>query len=120
MDKIRPTTEPRNPQGSLDAALRAAVTVEVARMVADLARPELVSQRTVLAVVGLPAVDYLEDARAGAFPSWKVRRLVMARTVDVVAYVQAHPAKPRSVASNDAGDAEASTFARFGARRVGA
>jgi hypothetical protein len=105
---------------SLDAVLTAAVLAEVARRVAELRRPELVTQRTVEAVLGMPAVDFLEDARAGAFPSWKIRRLVFAKTIDVVAYVTAHPAKPRraaNVASNN-NDAEARAFARVGARRV--
>jgi hypothetical protein len=84
----------------------------------EAARPEHVTQRTVLAVVGLPAIDFLEDARAGAFPSWKVRRLVFAKTVDVVAYLKSHPTKPRDVAAGNGKDAEAAIFAKYGARRV--
>jgi hypothetical protein len=84
------------------------------------ARPILVNQRTVLAVVGLPAGAFLTAARAGAFQSSKLRRLVFAKTADVVAYVEAHPVTPRikqvAVASGD--DEEARLLARVGARRV--
>jgi len=103
---------------TLDEAVAEFVTAAVQSRADEMCRPELVNQRSVARIVGLPAVDFLEDARAGAFESWKVRRLVFARTADVLAWIRKHPAKPRMVAANDAGDAEAEAFARYGARRV--
>jgi hypothetical protein len=82
----------------------------------ELARPVYVSQRTVEAVAGLPRRDFLRLARAGAFPSTRERRLVLARTEDVLAYVALKLATGKAPAAND--DAEAIAFSRVGARRV--
>jgi hypothetical protein len=104
----------------LNAALMAAADASVGRKLAELQRPELVSQRTVLAVVGMGRRDYMDHCRAGDWPSYCDRRLRYSRTADVLAWLQAHPAKPDTaakVASND-NDAEAAIFAKYGARRV--
>jgi hypothetical protein len=63
---------------------------ELARLVREtvhreIARPLLISQRNVEQVIGLPRRDYLRLARAGEFPSCRERRLVLARTADVLA-----------------------------------
>jgi hypothetical protein len=55
------------------------------------AHPTHVSQRTCTAVCGVPKEDFLEAARRGDFPSCKVRRLVLAKTADVVAWIESHP-----------------------------
>jgi hypothetical protein len=104
---------------SVDDLIEVAAERAVMRLAAELTRPELVSQRTVLAVVGLPAIDFLEDARAGRFASRKVRRLVFARTVDVLAWIERHPVAPSTAAAKVAGDEEARVFSKYGARRVG-
>jgi hypothetical protein len=84
----------------------------------EVARPLLVNQRTVASIVGLDAREYLRLARAGAFPSTRERRLIVARTSDVVCVFES---RMRTLAANDSG-AEASTFARSrsGLRRVSA
>ena len=90
-----------------DELLRRLVTEEVARRIAETNRPEHVTQRTVAAVVGMPARDYLRHCRSGDWPTWCDRRLRFARTEDVVAWVEAHPLKER-VGEN----AEDKTFAK--------
>jgi hypothetical protein len=113
------TTNPVDPFAqALDERIRAAVEARVEA----LQRPLLVSQRSVAAVVGLPPGAYLEAARRGDFPSHKAQRLVMAKTGDVVAYVERHPHPARSAAANDAepgASSESRTLARAGFRRVG-
>jgi hypothetical protein len=107
---------PSSPEtSSLDDHLRLAAERAVEAAAERLARPTFVSQRTVLAVVGLPARDFLRGARAGAFASSKARRLILARTDDVVAYVDAHHVEPHVAPANDFDAA----LARIGARRVG-
>jgi hypothetical protein len=99
------------------SGLLALVRTEVRACLAeDRARPELVHQRNVEAVVGLPARDYLRLARAGAFACVKDRRLVIARTDDVLAVFERRMAVP---GPNDTADAEARALSRVGGRRVG-
>jgi hypothetical protein len=98
-----------------DELLRQHVAEEVERRCAELERPELVTQRNVAAVVGMPERDYLRHVRAGDWPAWKDRRLRYSRTADVVAWVQAHPARNAAPDS----DAEERAFARAGLRRIG-
>lgn len=81
-------------------------------------RPAFVHQRNVEAVIGLPRRDFLRLARAAAFPATKERRVVLARTADVLAYVEERiPRRPpaRVLPTDD----EATALARVGARRVG-
>jgi hypothetical protein len=90
----------------LDARIRAVVL--------EVARPIYVSQRTVERVVGVPRRDFLRLARDGAFPSTKEKRLVVARTVDVLRYIETRltlRARPANVTKIDA-------LGRVGARRV--
>jgi hypothetical protein len=104
----------------LGDAMYAIVAAAVEARAVALARPELVSQRTVLQIVGVSGVDYLEDARAGGFQSWKVRRLVLSRTADVLAFY-ARASKPSDDVANDTvvtDDAEARALGRYGARRL--
>jgi hypothetical protein len=78
-------------------------------------RPEFVSQRTVLAVVGaIEPRDYLRMAREGRFPSRKERRLVVAKTQDVVDALSAAPA-----AATTRRTAPEFAHSRSGLRRVG-
>ena len=84
---------------------------------AEAQRPALVSQRTVEAVVGLPRRDYLRLAHLGAFPFVRERRLVVAKTVDVLAWFEQRIAHRDNKPANDA-DGESITLARVGARRV--
>ncbi len=99
--------------GLLDARIEA--RIESALVAAR--RPAFVHQRIVEMVTGLPADDFLEHGRDGAFTTWKVRRLVFARTDDVIAFIEAHPVT--SHAANDSTpDVESQVLARVGARRV--
>jgi hypothetical protein len=79
------------------------------------APPVLLSQRTSERWTSLPGRDFLAAARAVAFPSFKLRRLVMAKTSDVVSWIESH--RVQRVA-NDA-DEWGTALARAGARRVG-
>lgn len=101
---------------TLDQLVVEHVDAAVHRRVAEVKRPEFVQQRTVQDVTGMPAVDYLEHGRDGEFPTFKVRRLVFAKTSDVVAFIESH--RTRS-ATSDGGNTEAKLLARVGARRVG-
>jgi len=100
---------------SLDALLAERVAAEVDRRAADLRRPELVTQRSVMAVCGMPAREFLRHCRAGHWPSWADRRLRYARTADVVTWVQAHPTPWRGAKGEDG---EGRALRRVGARRV--
>jgi hypothetical protein len=112
----RATRPPSTPEaGPLDALLAAHVETALRLAASDLARPLYVTQRSVETMLGLPAVDFLEDARSGAFPSWKVRRLVFAKTLDVAAYIEGHG---RPVASAGDDEADRADLARIGGRRV--
>jgi hypothetical protein len=79
--------------------------------------PAFVHQRNVEAVVGVPRRQFLQDAKARQFPTTKQRRLVFARTADVVAFYELRLRVQASPVANDA-DAEAIALARVGARRV--
>ncbi len=83
----------------------------------EAARPVLVTQRSVEGVCGLPRRDYLRLARAGAWPTTRERRLVVARTVDVLAYVEERLVLRDAKPQNDS-DPEAVAFSKVGARRV--
>jgi hypothetical protein len=84
----------------------------------EMQRPEFVHQRTVTLIVGLPRTTYLDLARRKVFPSTKERRLVLARTADVLAHFESRlgrrPSKPAHVPRTP----EEIAFARVGARRV--
>jgi len=82
-----------------------------------LPRPELVHQRSVEAVVGVPRRQYLADARARCFGSMKEGRLVIARTECVVAYYQTRIRLAESQTPANAQDAEARDWSKVGARR---
>lgn len=83
----------------------------------ELARPPLVHQRTVESVIGVPRRDYLSAASRKAFPVTKERRLVIAKTVDVLAYFELRLRTSTAAPANDE-DPEGLAFARAGARRV--
>jgi hypothetical protein len=95
----------------IDERVRAIVRTE-------LAPPVFCNQRNVETVAGLPRREFLRLARARAFPTTRERRLVIARTVDVLAYVERQIALREALPQNDA-DPEALALARVGARRVG-
>jgi hypothetical protein len=103
---------------TIDSLVAERIADAVQKHAAELARPELVTQRSVERVCGMPSRDYLRHCRGGAWPSWADRRLRYARTADVIAWVTAHPVG-RTQAANDA-DVEAQAFARSrsGLRRV--
>jgi hypothetical protein len=99
-------------------SLRVLDEADVTRIVrAELARPELVHQRNVETVIGLPRHDYLRLARAKAWPSTHEKRLVVSRTKDVVAYYESRISLREQKPVNDA-DPEAVALARVGARRI--
>ncbi len=81
------------------------------------ARPDFVHQKSVEAVVGLPRRDFLRLSRAKAWASTKNRRLVIARTADVIAYLETHVALRECMPANVV-DIETATLARVGARRI--
>jgi hypothetical protein len=104
--------------GLSDAALLAlGAVLEIVREVAreERAHPLNVTQRNVEAVVGLPRREFLEAARAGAFPCTKVRRVVIARTEDVARWLDGRRAPRRASGTRSSEDA---ALARVGARRV--
>ena len=88
----------------------------LAREVLAEARPAFVSQRTVMAVVGVPPRDYMRLAREGAFPVVKEKRIVLAKTADVVALFEGRLTK-RAAPANDADELDAA-LARVGGRRA--
>ncbi len=91
---------------------------DVRRIVRDeAAPPTFVHQRIVERITGIPGKQYMRDARNKAFASTKERRLVLARTLDVIAYYEQRIALREHRPSNDH-DAEAIAFERVGARRV--
>jgi hypothetical protein len=93
---------------TLDAVVADFVTSAVEARIGEIHRPELVTQRTVTAVVGMPKRDFLGHCRARDWPCWVDGRLRYAKTADVVAWIMAHPMIP--LPSPD--DAEARAFAR--------
>lgn len=99
---------------SLDEAVDEAARRAVAHVLAELQRPELVNQRTVTSIVGMPSRDYLAHCRSGDWPSFADRRLRYARTADVLEWIAAHPARA-------AADVRGAEFrrSRSGLRRIG-
>lgn len=92
-------------EDALEARIR-----EIAR--AEAARPALCSQRTAPNVVGIDGREFLRLARAGAFPSTKERRTIVARTSDVLAYFESRLATQAGPTSPEFG------HSRSGLRRV--
>jgi hypothetical protein len=78
--------------------------------------PDYVSQHTVESVTGVRARLYLRLCRELAIPSTKVARDVLARTVDITAYLESrlHRHTAAAASSQD----EAGALARAGLRRV--
>jgi hypothetical protein len=112
---MRPALSAPIPETDALAPLVAALAARVRASLGEvISRPELVSQRTVAAVVGMPQRDYLRHVRALSWPSYSDRRLRYSKTEHVIAWLEAHPAH----AEVDVDDAEAVAFARCGARRV--
>lgn len=81
-----------------EAALRELVAEIVASVVA---RPEFVTARNVEEHIGVPRRDFLRHARAGAFPSWKDRRLVVAPYEYVRAFYLDRIRKPEPERATD-------------------
>lgn len=99
---------------SLEANAELAAAI-LAIVRAESARPTHVTQRTVAAVCGLPKRDYLKAARAKAFPTSKIGRLVIARTEDVGVWIDAH----RAPEEDDEDAALRASIAAAGGRIVG-
>lgn len=100
------------------ASVRVGLELGATRLFKRLATPPIaVSQRTVFAVFGVPPRDYLAGARKGEFPSSKVGRLVIARTEDVLAWIDLHRVTPRTPVDESA-ELDAA-LAIVGGRRVG-
>lgn len=81
-------------------------------------RPMFINQRTVETVIGLPRRDYLRAAHTGHFAYAKERRLIIARTADVLAWLERRLVHRDVKPANDA-SAETIALSRVGARRVG-
>ena len=81
-------------------------------------RPEYVTQRSVEAVVGLARREFTRLARAGEIPTHKERRLIIARTADVIAWIEMRLRVASAPAANLNADPETIALARVGARRV--
>ena len=111
-------TAPLQSTPQFDRLLGDLVAAEVARRIAELQRPEYVTQRTVAAICGMPARDYLRHCRLGHWPVTADRRLRLSRTADVLAWIEGHPVQVR--AANDSSEAELFAKSRSGLRRVGA
>ncbi len=99
---------------------QAALEALIRKIAHEEARPMLVNQRAVAAVLGMSRGNYLGHCRAGDWPSFADRRVRYSRTADVVVWLTRHPVTPRrtlvAVACNE--DEEARLLARVGARRV--
>lgn len=80
----------------------------------NLGTPIFLTQETVREVIGVPPREYMRAAREGLFPSTKLRRKILARTADVIAFLEARLAKRAPLALVT----EATALARVGARRV--
>lgn len=80
---------PSGPAGIDPSAGHVRVEFELPRdaLRALLPPPIAVSQRTSLQILGIPSRQYLELARAGAFPSARLGKLRIARVADVVAAI---------------------------------
>lgn len=103
------------PLSFLSPAASAELDERIRKVATEIAaRPTHVSQRTVGTVCSLPSRDFLAAARAAAFPSSKVGRLVLARTEDVVTWVDSL----RRRAPSTEQDEEDACLAAAGARRV--
>jgi hypothetical protein len=98
-------------ESALDERIR-----EIARQ--ESRRPAFVNQRTVEQVVDLPRRHYLRLARAGGFPTVHERRLVIARTADVLRVFESRMCTTSANDALVADDAESVALARIGARRV--
>lgn len=99
--------------------VRVGLELGATRLFQRLAAPPIcVSQRTSLVVLSVPPRDFLAAARAGEFASSKVGRLVIARTEDVLAWIDLHRVTPRTPV--DEGAELDAALAAVGARRVGA
>jgi hypothetical protein len=81
------------------------------------ARPALTTSRNCEAVIGIPPWRFCRDAKAKHFPSYVDHRMVVARTVDALAYYESRIQLAAAPPANDH-DPEAVAFARVGARRV--
>lgn len=90
-----------------------ALATLIDQRISRMERPIWVSQRNVEAVVGLPRRTFLRLARDGDLASRRVYRLVLARVVDVDAWIAKQGPKPDT---HDADEAKA--LARAGLRRV--
>ena len=88
----------------------------VRRVAREEARPLFVSQRTCERVLGIAPRDFLHHAREHAFVSTKERRLVIAKTDDVAAWLDARLARAKQPSNVTPID---TALARVGARRVG-
>lgn len=86
----------------------------------QLGAPLFVTQRTVEIVIGIPPRDYLRAARSKSFASTKERRLIIARTSDVVAWLELRLRTTAGAAPANDADPESIALARVRARRVGA
>jgi hypothetical protein len=106
--------------GFLSPEARDALAADVRAIARDEAGlPSHVSQRTVERWTSLPSRDYLAAAREAAFPSSKIKRLVVAKTVDVVAWIESkHRPLASSSIESDEDAALDEALASVGARRV--
>lgn len=81
-------------------------------------RPACVHQRSCELVIGLPRRDYLRAAHAGLFPWTKEGRLLIARTADVLGWLERRLVHRDVKPANDS-TTETIALSRVGARRVG-
>jgi hypothetical protein len=75
--------------------------------------PAFVTQLTVAPVVGISPRDFMRLAREGKFPSTKEHRRIVARTADVLAYIEERLAARATPVAD-----ESVALARAGLRRV--
>lgn len=93
------------PRTSADLLLDELVEIVAAR-VADKLRGQLGTGATLCDQDTAPVarVTYLRAARRGKFEAWKVERRVVARTADVLAWVESCPRVPRLAPATDQAD----------------
>ncbi|MFO0742366.1 MAG: hypothetical protein U0270_41210 [Labilithrix sp.] len=99
-------------------ALQILDEADVRRIARDEAkRPVFTHQRRVEGDLGIPPKEYLTAAHAGMFLWTKERRLIIARTADVIAWLERRITHRNVKPANDA-DGETIALGRVGARRV--
>ena len=69
-------------------------------------------------MIGIPRLDFLREAKKRRFASTKERRLIIARTDDVITWLEQRLSQVTPTPPVSPSDPETISLARVGARRV--